>query len=127
MTKDIVYEAKVNAVTKEEKYYLGISATTFKERHGNHKSDFKLKHRRKATKLADYIWQLKDEGITDYSIAFKVKKPAPSYTTVAGKCRLCITEKLLIMQSDPRKYLSSNTKILAKCRHKNKFMLSNVK
>ena len=127
LSKDIVYEAKVNAVTKEEKYYLGISATTFKERHGNHKSDFKLVSRRKATKLADYIWQLKDEGITDYSIAFKVKEPAPSYTTVAGKCRLCLTEKLLIMQSDPSKYLNSNTEILAKCRHKNKFILSNLK
>ena len=127
LTMDIVYEAKVNAVNKEEKFYLGMSATTFKERHSNHKSDFKLSYRRGATKLAGYIWKLKDEGITDYSVAFKIKEPAPSYTTTAGKCRLCLTEKLLIMQCDKNKYLNQNTEILAKCRHKNKYMLSNLK
>ena len=127
LTKDIVYEAKVNAVNKEDKLYLGISATTFKERHGNHKSDFKLSSRRTATKLAVYIWQLKEEGILDYNISFKIKQHAPSYTTTARKCRLCLTEKLLIMQSDPKIYLNTNTEILAKCRHKNKFMLSSLK
>ena len=127
LKKDIVYEAKVNTENKEDKLYLGISATTFKERHRNHKSDFKLISRRTATKLSGYVWSLKDEGITDYSVSFKVKQPAPSYTTMAGKCRLCLTEKLLIMQADPKIYLNQNTEILAKCRHKNKYMLSNIK
>ena len=127
LTMNIVYEANVIAANKPEKFYLGISATTFKERHNNHKSDFKLSSRRTATKLAGYIWNLKDEGISDYSIAFKIKQPASSYTTVAGKCRLCLSEKLLIMQCDKTKYLNQNTEILAKCRHKNKYMLSNLK
>ena len=60
LTKDIVYEAKVDTVNKDDKFYLGLTATTFKERHGNHKSDFKLPHRRYATKLSGYIWNLKD-------------------------------------------------------------------
>ena len=127
LTKDIVYEAKINAENKDDKFYLGLTATTFKERHKNHKSDFKLAHRRYSTKLSGYIWNLKDEGITNYNISFKVKQPAQSYSTTAGKCRLCLTEKLLIMQSDPKVYLNQNSEILAKCRHRNKFMLSNLK
>jgi hypothetical protein len=126
-SKDIVYEAKVNAESKEDKFYLGMSATTFKIRHGNHKSDFKLPSRRYATKLSGYIWKLKEEGISNYNISFTIKHPAPSYTTTAGKCRLCLTEKLLIMQADPKLYLNQNAEILVKCRHKNKFMLSNLK
>ena len=122
-----MYEAKVSAVNRNEKLYLGLTATTFKERHSNHKSDFKLSSRRYSTKLSGYIWELKEDGIKDYSISFKIKQPAPSYTNIAGKCRLCLTEKLLIMQSDPRIYLNQNTEILAKCRHKNKYMLSNLK
>ena len=127
LRKEFVYEAKVNADSRNDKHYLGLTATTFKERHGNHKSDFKLPSRRYATKLSGYIWELKEAGITDYSISFKIKQPAPSYTNIAGKCRLCLTEKLLIMQADPNIYLNHNTEILAKCRHKNKYMLSNLK
>ena len=84
---DVIYEATVTAAAKNERKYLGYTATTFKMRHRNYKSDFKLSHRRTATKLSGYIWDLKDKSI-EPNIKFKIKEKAPSYTPTAGRCLL---------------------------------------
>ena len=123
---DVVYEATVEATNIDSKFYLGSTATTFKIRHGNHKCDFKMPSRRNATKLASYVWSLKDED-KEHTISFKPKQRAPSYNPIAGRCKLCLTEKLLILQSNNSSYLNQRTELLAKCRHRNRYILSNLK
>ena len=98
--------------------------STFKKRHSNHKSDFKISSRRKATKLSGYIWELKDKNVQP-TIKFQIKEHAKSYHPAAGRCLLCLTEKLRIMQVPPDIYLNQRTELLAKCRHRNKYLLSN--
>ena len=43
------------------------------------------------------------------------------------KCDLCLTEKMIIARSDPKKLLNKRTELICKCRHRNKFLLSNIK
>ena len=126
LNMDVIYEATVTATGKNERRYLGSTATTFKIRHGNYKSDFKLSKRRTATKLSGYVWLLKDKSI-EPNVKFRLIDKAPSYTPTAGRCLLCLTEKLLIMQADPKVYLNDRSEMMAKCRHRNKYLLSNIK
>ena len=126
LNMNVIYEATVTAALTKERKYLGSTATTFKERHRNYKSDFKLSKRRTCTKLSGYVWQLKDKSI-EPNVKFRLKDKAPSYTPTAGRCLLCITEKLFIMQADPEVYLNDRSEMMAKCRHRNKYLLSNIK
>ena len=45
LRQEVIYEAEVAAQQQENKSYIGSTATTFKERFGNQKSDCKLEHR----------------------------------------------------------------------------------
>ena len=129
LKSDVVYEADV--VTVEEnrqlKKYIGECATTFKARYNNHKSECKLPSKRYATKMSGYVWSLKDKK-TNYDIKFKIREESKSYNPVSQRCLLCLTEKLLIMkasQDEPDTYLNDRSEMLCKCRHRNKFLLSN--
>ena len=124
LTMDSIYEATVTSENIEAKKYVGSAATTFKARHDNHKSDFKISSRRIRTKLAGYVWTLKDQGI-QHNTKFNIKETAKSYTPNAARCLLCITEKLRILQADPQVYLNDRTEIFAKCRQRFKIFLSN--
>ena len=125
MKQEIIYEAEVTAEQQENKLYIGSTATSFKERYGNHKSDCKLEHRRHATKLSGYVWSLKDMNKPS-SIQYRIKESAPAYSPVTDRCRLCLVEKLEILLADEKKYLNDRSELLAKCRHRNKFMLGGI-
>ena len=43
------------------------------------------------------------------------------------RCNLCLTEKLKIMREDPELLLNKSSKLVSKCRPKNKFILANIK
>ena len=50
--------------------YVGITATTFKERLSNHKISFNKEINKNATTLSQFIWSLKDQNI-DYSLHWR--------------------------------------------------------
>ena len=65
MTPRIVYKAEVtNDKNQEKKVYIGLTETTFKERHRNHTKSFNNKKYLKETELSKYIWSLKDDNKT---------------------------------------------------------------
>ena len=125
LKQEMIYEATVSAEQEENKLYIGSAATTFKERFGNHKSDFKLQHRRHATKLSGHVWNLKDKNKVP-SVKYKLREFAPAYNPVTDRCRLCLVEKLEILLADDEKYLNDRTELLAKCRHVNKYILGGI-
>ena len=43
------------------------------------------------------------------------------------KCDLCLTEKMIIARSDPKKLLNKQSELVSKYRHGNKFLLSNIR
>ena len=65
MTNNIIYKATVT--TNDTKHYIGMTATTFKERYANHTSSFRHKKDSKKTELSKHIWKFKENN-QDYTI-----------------------------------------------------------
>ena len=58
LTSQLVYRAiATNAINKNMKKYIGLVDTTFKERHSNHKRDFKHQKYHNCTDLAKCVWE----------------------------------------------------------------------
>ena len=65
LTKDIVYKGQITSENPEDnKAYIGLTSTTFKERFGNHKTSCNNQHSKQSTTLSTYIWKLKNENKT---------------------------------------------------------------
>ena len=124
-SSDIVYQATVECNDNKETY-VGLAATTFKLRLANHKSSFKCQSKRNATELSKHIWRLKDNNLT-YSIKWKILCRAPHYSNKTRKCSLCIAEKFYILCKPGFATLNKRNELLGSCRHKNNFLLRNVK
>ena len=97
LTLDTDYQADVsNNVDNERRAYLGVSETLFKERYSNHARESKHEIYSNATELSKYVWELKRNNkvpIITWKIERKYyRNPKHSF------CRLCLTEKLLIIK-----------------------------
>lgn len=119
----IIYKATVEA-QGGEKHYYGACATTFKERLGNHKSSFGNRNYNQTT-LSAYIWKLKDRNIS-YNLSWNVAARAAPYTCSAPRCQLCTSEKVIIAMADSSTLLNKKSELVSKCRHRKKFLLSEV-
>ena len=64
--------------TNDTKHYIGMTATTFKERYANHTSPFRHKKDSNKTELSKHIWKLKENN-QDYTIKWSILKHAISY------------------------------------------------
>ena len=120
--KDLIYKAEVTAENTEMKNYIGLTATTFKVRHSNHKTSANNPHSKQSTTLSTYIWKLKNEQKNPRT-KFSMLKQSKSFTPEIGKCHLCITEKMEILKFDSKKLLNARSEMMSKCRHKAKFTL----
>ena len=76
------------------------------------------------TELSKYIWSLKREGKI-FRVNWDVLRKAPSYSNLSKRCDLCLTEKLMIISADKSTLLNKRSELISKCRHQNKFYLSN--
>ena len=96
MDKEVVYQAEVTAPSKPLMKYVGVCAPEWKSRYRNHKTDFKYTEKRKHTKLAGYVWSLKDEGILhdDITIKWRILAHCSSFKASNNTCRLCLTGKI---------------------------------
>ena len=125
LTKNIVYEAKITSHPDETvKDYRGLCSTTFKDRLYVHNQHCNHREHMNKCELAKYVWQLKDSDKT-YDISWKILKKVNG-RLIGGSCRLCTTEKLLIIEHPDRDKLL-NTHCIQKCIHGNKYMLDSMK
>ena len=113
-----MYKAEVTPLDDgQTKEYIGMTATTFKERYGNHKKSLKNVRYEKETELSSYIWKFKRSD-RDFSIKWSIMKRAGAYSSGGRRCNLCIEEKLCLMDADGHKLLNKRSEIFAKCRHR---------
>ena len=122
-----MYRATVtNDVYEGMKKYIGLADTTFKGRHSNHKRYFKRQKYRNCTELAKYVWELKEKNIAPmikWEIFSKIYDNPKQ-----NMCFLRLTEKLRIINFiHDNNYLKKKPELINKCRHFNKFLLSNIK
>ena len=124
LTSCIVYQAH-DKTKNEEKVYYGSCMGSFKERFANHKKSFKNKVYKEETKLSKYLWGLNEQNI-QYEIAWSIAAKCRPYQATSGRCDLCLTEKLFIVQGDPSVMINKKSEIANKCRHCNKYSLGRI-
>ena len=125
LLQSLVYRADVTTDRPDEhRFYFGLVSNSFKERYGNHLKSFRHEKYKNETTLSSYFWHLKEKGRSP-NIKWSVAKRAPPYNPASKKCRLCLTEKTLILEhaSDPH-MLNSRTEMFSKCRHRWKHVLA---
>ena len=125
LSKDIVYRATVTSESSKETY-VGLIATTFKARLANHKASFRTETKRNATELSKHIWTLKDNNL-DYTINWDILCHASHYSNTSKRSNLCIAEKFYILCKLECATLNKRNKLVSKCRHREKFLLRNIK
>ena len=79
----------------------------------------------KSTELSKYVWDLKNTGI-EPNLSWEIIDHASSYRNGSKSCNLCLTEKFHIITSK-LPLLNKRSELISKCRHVNKFLLSNYK
>ena len=122
LAESLVYKATLRSGT-EEYHYVGMTEGTFKQRYTGHMTSFRHDKYRTATKLSEKVWALKDSGL-DYHIDWSIVRRGHGYKAGQRSCDLCTSEKLeILLRSSDLRLLNSRTEILAKCRHKRKFLL----
>ena len=121
--RSIVYKATV-ARNDEVKEYIGLSEPPFKQRYANHKTSFRHEKYENSTELSKYMWETKRDR-QDFTISWSIVDRARAYSNETKRCSLCLTEKLRIMTTDKDTRLNRRPELVSKCRHANKFRLSN--
>ena len=95
--KGLIYQATITSRTST-KTYIGLTENSFKQRHTQHMSDFRLPSKRHKTKLSSYVWDLKDAG-EESKITWKILKRAKPYASGSKTCSLCSWEKVFISKA----------------------------
>ncbi len=109
------------------KHYIGMTASTFKERYRNHIKSFNHKRYSNDTELSKYIWKLKDNK-QDFDITWSVLKQSISYTGGSKRCNLCLEEKLRILKDkNKQNLLNKKSEIVSTCNHRKKHLINNLR
>ena len=87
-----------------------------------HTSSFRLKHKKSATTLSEFIWKLK-ESKTEYHLSWDVIERAQPYSAATNRRNLCIAEKSFIPKTKPS--LNKRREIFSSCPHRKKHLLQN--
>ena len=121
----VIDRANIKAQGVEDKFYIG-GTNNFKARLGFHKQSLKKKEEAKDSALAEQVWLWREQGLQP-EVNFTVVRRAKPYSPEAGKCMLCIQEKLEIARAleDPQN-VNKKSELMGHCLHKPKFLLANV-
>ena len=97
---------------------------SFKQRYANHLMSFRHEQYGNGAELSKYVWRLKRDGKI-FRASWDILRKASAYSNLSKRCDLCLTEKLMIISADKSTLLNRRSEIISKCRHQNKFYLSN--
>ena len=127
--QNVVYKCTVSATPNfPKRVYLGVAEGDWKQRFYNNKNSIKNKSYRNDTTLSSYLWDLREKHNVFPTLTWSVVKSVPGYSNISKRCLLCLTEKVLIATyENPEELLNKRLELMAKCRHDNKFLLSNYK
>ena len=128
MTNNIIYKATVTTNnTNDSKHYIGMTATTFKERYANHTSSFRHKKDSNKTELSKHIWKL-EENCPDYNLYHQMVNFKTRYFVHRGikTLQIMFGRKILhferqLTTKNKDNLFNKTSEIFGKCRHKNRF------
>ena len=125
LVSNIVYDGEVvNLTDSKSRPYVGLTSDPLKERLGVHNQG--INHRAYSSKceLTKHVWALKD-GNKAFKVKWNIRERVKG-RLIGGECRLCVTEKLHIIEHPEygAELLNSNSDI--KCMHGRKHKLFSV-
>ena len=118
-----ICKAMTSNNTDNHPHYIGLTENTFKDRFYKHRNSFKYGNKRNTTELSNFVWENKHER-TNTNLEWDVLDKASAYNPESKRCRLCLTDKYLIIFSKLN-LLNSRNELVTKCRHENKYYLAN--
>ena len=125
LTAGLVYKATVTITDSgTTKHYIGSTEGPFKQRYANHLTSTRHERYENSTELSKYVWKLKRSG-ANFEVRWSICEKAKAYSGASKHCGLCLAEKYHIATADKQTALNSRTELVSKCRHRNKFALSN--
>ena len=127
LSSGVVYMANVS--TDDDplgKSYIGLTEGPFKLRFNQHTSSFKREKHSNCTELSKHVWKLKNKG-KQYNIKWSIITKASPYNNKSKRCNLCIAEKFHILNFKGNNLLNKRDELVSKCRHENKFYITNYK
>ena len=127
-SEDIIYKCVASAIGHRQRAYLGTAEGELKHRFYTHKKSFRNRHYATETSLSIYIWEMKDKYDITPNLKWYIIKSVPRYSNISKRCMLCLHEKYEILNCpDQEELLNKRSELVLKCRHINKFLLSNYK
>ena len=121
----ILYKA-TSKTSSNSFVYFGTAEGEFKTRYNNHTTSFRHRECMNETELSKHVWNLKDHGL-DNNLSWEIQKRASTCQCGSKRCDLCFSEKVSIICADSDTLFNKRTELISKCRHRNKFLLANVK
>ena len=97
-------------------------------RFDNHTKSFRHERYELDSELSKHIWKLKRNEV-DFSIHFKRLAFAKPFTPEAGKCQMCVKEKLEIIKNlrvNKAKAINRRDEVFRKCLHRGKYLLGSI-
>ena len=127
LIEGVVYRAEISTnEPNDSRFYIGSTGLLFKTRFNGHHSSLTNEKYKNETTLSTYAWDLKDQGKVP-SIKWSIVAKVAPYRPGSGHCPLCTAEKTEIASHiRDKKCLNKRSELLAKCRHRRKFLLSSV-
>ena len=108
--------------------------TQEQQRESSRKDTITTRHHSKTEKkandttLSNYVWEVKDKYKETPSLKWSIVEFVPGYSNITKKCLLCLYEKLeIINYPNQEELLNKQSELISKCRHVNKYLLSNYK
>ena len=96
----------------------------FRQRFYKHRMTFNNEGYSTDTALSKYVWEIKKKLKIMPSLKWFIIKSVPAYSNIS----LCLQEKFEDLNyPNPNELLNKRSKLISKCRHVNKFLLSNYK
>ena len=120
----IIYNGDVSDETDNPaRPYIGLTSVPFKDRLGVHNQGINHRSYAGSCELSKHVWTLKDAN-KNFSIKWGIREKVRG-RLIGGECRLCVTEKLHIIEyPDQELLLNSNSDI--KCVHQRKYKLASL-
>ena len=111
---------------KQTNTYIGLAATTFYQRHQNHKTSFKDKNHSTKSELSKHIWNLKELGLV-CDVTWKIIDKGKKFSPTSKSCKLCTLERYYLICRPDLYTLNKNKEFSDECLHKRFLRLSKVK
>ena len=106
-----------------------MASGLIKKRISNHEYNFRNPTRRNDTELAKFIWSLKDKGIGNFKIKWKILAKESLFNKNTRKCQLCTREKVEIkrkIKNVKNRCINKREECFTKCVHRWKHYLGNL-